>query len=48
MEAPVGLNRFVLTMTESAYTQVMAACEGLTDEQFFSQPCRRSAMMGHF
>ena len=38
MEAPVDLNRFVLTMTESAYTQVMAACEGLTDEQFFSQP----------
>jgi len=32
MEAPVDLNRFVLTMTESAYTQVMAACEGLTDE----------------
>ena len=38
MEIPVDLNRFVLTMTESAYTQVMAACEGLTDEQFFSQP----------
>ena len=38
MEAPVDLNRFVLTMTETAYAQVKAACDGLTDEQFFSQP----------
>ena len=35
MEAPVDLNRFVLTMTETAYAQVKAACDGLTDEQFF-------------
>ena len=35
MEAPVDLNRFVLTMTETAYGQVKAACDGLTDEQFF-------------
>ena len=34
MEAPVDLNRFVLTMTETAYAQVKAACDGLTDEQF--------------
>ena len=38
MDAPVDLNRFVLTMTETAYAQVKAACDGLTDEQFFSQP----------
>ena len=38
MDAPVDLNRFVLTMTETAYAQVQAACDGLTDEQFFSQP----------
>ena len=38
MEAPVDLNRFVLTMTETAYAQVKAACDGLTDERFFSQP----------
>ena len=38
MEAPVDLNKFVVTMTETAYAQVKAACDGLTDEQFFSQP----------
>ena len=38
MEAPIDLNRFILTMTETAYLQVKAACDGLTDEQFFSQP----------
>ena len=38
MENPVDLNGFVLAMTESAYAQVKAACDGLTDEQFFCQP----------
>ena len=38
MEKPVDLNGFVLAMTETAYAQVKAACDGLTDEQFFCQP----------
>ena len=38
MEAPIDLNRFILTTTETLYLQVKAACDGLTDEQFFSQP----------
>ena len=33
MEAPIDLNRFILTMPETAYAQVMAACNGLTDRQ---------------
>ena len=37
MEAPIDLNRFILTMTETAYLQVKAACDCLTDEQLFSQ-----------
>ena len=38
MENPVDLHAFVLAMTEAAYAQVKAACDGLTDEQFFCQP----------
>ena len=35
MENPVDLNGFVLAMTESAYAQVKAACDGLNRRAVF-------------